>query len=116
MTAGGAPFPLPEAVAWRGNAVTGTLELLDQTELPGREIRLARRHAGEIVEDIRRLAVRGAPAIGVAAAYALVLAARDAGEGEPGPARFRDRLRAEARRLPAARPTAVNLAFAVQGV
>jgi methylthioribose-1-phosphate isomerase len=76
--------------------------LLDQRRLPGEEVELVCRSAAEVAEAIRTLAVRGAPAIGVAAAYGLALAAR---RGED--------LDAADRVLREARPTAVNLAWAL---
>jgi methylthioribose-1-phosphate isomerase len=78
------------------------LEILDQTRLPGEETWLRLRTPDEVIEAISSLRVRGAPAIGVAAAYALVLAAGDA-----------DAVRAAAPAVAAARPTAVNLRWAV---
>jgi methylthioribose-1-phosphate isomerase len=83
-------------VRWTGTA----LEVLDQTQLPHTEAVLTLRTGDEVAEAIRRLAVRGAPLIGVAAAYGVVLARDDA----------------EIARLRAARPTAVNLAWAVDRV
>jgi methylthioribose-1-phosphate isomerase len=81
----------------------GALELLDQTRLPDEEVWLRCERPEEVADAIRRLAVRGAPAIGVAAAYALVLAARlpDVSFDE------------SAELLAATRPTAVNLRWAV---
>ena len=81
----------------------GALCLLDQTRLP-HEVRTVRCTSWEeVAEAIRGLRVRGAPAIGLAAAYGLVLAAAtDAGT-----------LRQAAAGLRAARPTAVNLAWAI---
>jgi methylthioribose-1-phosphate isomerase len=76
--------------------------LLDQRRLPDEEVELACRSAAEVAEAIRTLAVRGAPAIGVAAAYGLALAARN---GED--------LDAADRVLRESRPTAVNLAWAL---
>ncbi len=76
--------------------------LLDQRRLPGEEVDLACRTTAEVVEAIRTLAVRGAPAIGIAAAYGYALAARN---GED--------LEAAATALAASRPTAVNLAWAL---
>lgn len=77
--------------------------MLDQRELPEREIY----HRLETVEDVARgiadMVVRGAPAIGIAAAYGLVLAAR-AGRSLAEAGAF----------LKATRPTAVNLAWAVE--
>jgi methylthioribose-1-phosphate isomerase len=76
--------------------------LLDQRRLPDTEAELECRSAAEVADAIKVLAVRGAPAIGVAAAYGYALAA----------ARGED-LDAAARTLAEARPTAVNLAWAV---
>jgi methylthioribose-1-phosphate isomerase len=76
--------------------------LLDQRRLPDEEVELECRTVGELVDAIRSLAVRGAPAIGVAAAYGLALAA----------ARGED-VDAAADALAASRPTAVNLAWAL---
>jgi methylthioribose-1-phosphate isomerase len=77
--------------------------LLDQRRLPDEEVELECRSVAEVVEAIRELAVRGAPAIGVAAAYALALAS----------ARGED-LDEAAALLAASRPTAVNLAWALE--
>jgi methylthioribose-1-phosphate isomerase len=76
--------------------------LLDQRRLPAEEVELECRTVGELVTAIRELAVRGAPAIGVAAAYGLALAA------ERG-----DDVQDAAVALAASRPTAVNLAWAL---
>jgi methylthioribose-1-phosphate isomerase len=77
--------------------------LLDQTQLPSR--RVERRYADwrDVVEAIRAMVVRGAPAIGVAAAYSAAVAARR------GRTEFDEALDG----LAAARPTAVNLAWAL---
>jgi methylthioribose-1-phosphate isomerase len=77
--------------------------LLDQRRLPEAEVELACRSVAEVVTAIRELAIRGAPAIGVAAAYGLALAAE---RGED--------LDAAASALAASRPTAVNLAWALE--
>jgi methylthioribose-1-phosphate isomerase len=76
--------------------------LLDQRRLPDTEVELVCRSAAEVAEAIRTLAIRGAPAIGIAAAYGYALAAR---RGEA--------LEQAAAVLRAARPTAVNLAWAL---
>jgi methylthioribose-1-phosphate isomerase len=78
--------------------------LLDQRRLPDEEVELECRTVDELVTAIRELAVRGAPAIGVAAAYGLALAA----------ARGED-IDAAAAALAASRPTAVNLSWARAG-
>src|ERR687893_8360 len=88
------------AVRWDGQR----LRILDQTLLPGREQWLDLHGARDTADAIARLAVRGAPNIGVAAAYGLAMEAADADEGT---------LAAAAGILRGARPTAVNLAWAV---
>ena len=88
------------------------LALLDQTRLPQAEEWLHVQNADEAVEAVRQMRVRGAPALGVAAAYAMALAAREI--DAPTMARFLDQLDPIAARLAAARPTAVNLGWAVQ--
>ncbi|HEX2045942.1 MAG TPA: S-methyl-5-thioribose-1-phosphate isomerase [Gaiellaceae bacterium] len=79
-----------------------TVVLLDQRRLPEEVVYLECRSAAEVAEAIRTLAVRGAPAIGIAAAYGYALAAA---RGES--------LDEAAAKLLASRPTAVNLAWAV---
>jgi methylthioribose-1-phosphate isomerase len=76
--------------------------VLDQRRLPNEEVELECRSAAEVAEAIRTLAVRGAPAIGIAAAYGYALAA----------ARGED-LDEAAAVLLGSRPTAVNLAWAI---
>jgi methylthioribose-1-phosphate isomerase len=83
----------------------GRVVLLDQRRLPDEEVELECRSAAEVAEAIRELAVRGAPAIGVAAAYGYALAV---GCGEDP-----DEALAV---LLAARPTAANLAWALEEV
>jgi S-methyl-5-thioribose-1-phosphate isomerase len=86
--------------------VDGAVRIIDQTELPAREVWLDLSSADELVDAIRRLAVRGAPALGVAGALGVALAARSLGADETG-------LAAAVRALRQARPTAVNLARGV---
>jgi methylthioribose-1-phosphate isomerase len=96
------------AVAWND----GVLRLLDQRRLPFEEIYLDCRDADAVVTAIRDLAVRGAPAIGIAAAWGVVLEARRlAGQGS---AVSESALETSLQRLNAARPTAVNLAWALR--
>ncbi|HZI91553.1 MAG TPA: S-methyl-5-thioribose-1-phosphate isomerase [Thermoleophilaceae bacterium] len=86
------------------------LELLDQRELPARETWLRCEEPGHVADAIRSLAVRGAPAIGIAAAYGLALAvagAQRCGEEE------RVLVGDAAAQLRATRPTAVNLGWAL---
>ena len=92
------------ALRWDGRR----LEILDQTLLPGTEAWLTLAGAEDTAEAIRRLAVRGAPLIGIAAAYGLAMeVGHQPGLGalERGWATLRQ-----------ARPTAVNLAYAVDRV
>jgi len=81
----------------------GAVVLLDQRRLPDEEVELRCESAAEVAEAIRTLAVRGAPAIGIAAAYAYALAA---GRG--------DDLDEAYRVLATSRPTAVNLVWALE--
>jgi methylthioribose-1-phosphate isomerase len=90
---------------------TSEVVMLDQRQLPVHIRYLRYRDAAHVAEAIRDMVVRGAPAIGIAAAYGLVLEAR-AHEG--GDARaFAAAFAAASERLGAARPTAVNLAWAI---
>lgn len=84
--------------------------LLDQRALPLDERYALITHVVGVAEAIERLAVRGAPAIGIAAAYGFVLGAA----GECGDAKaFAATMRLTQRRLLRTRPTAVNLAWAL---
>lgn len=87
--------------------------MVDQTRLPGALVLLYPTTAGEIVEAIRVMRVRGAPAIGVAAAYGLAFGAQDALTSGAAPGEAMERLRAVAAELHATRPTAVNLSWAL---
>ena len=97
--AGGAVDLRPEEIV---RLEDGRVVLLDQRRLPDEEVELECRTAAEVAEAIRTMAVRGAPAIGVAAAYGYALAAAN---GED--------LSEAAAVLGAARPTAVNLPWAI---
>jgi len=85
-------------IIWRGDA----LDLLDQRLLPRETTYVACRDAREVAAAIRDMVVRGAPAIGVSAAFGLALAAMRG-----------DDVRAAAAELRATRPTAVNLMWAL---
>jgi len=88
----------------------GKVRFLDQTRLPQEEIWIETADYEDIAEAIRRLQLRGAPLIGVAAAYGIALAARAADGGRD----FRERIQQAADVLLATRPTAVNLSWAVR--
>ena len=97
---------VPPAIRWSD----GRLTLLDQRRLPGVVDYLGIPDIPSAIDAIRTLAVRGAPAIGIAAAYALAVAARNAGDNAAVAGVLRDGGDA----LIAARPTAVNLRWAVE--
>jgi methylthioribose-1-phosphate isomerase len=95
-----------KAIEWRD----GRLYLLDQRLLPHKEVWLAYDTVAAVAEAIRLMVVRGAPAIGISAAYALVLAvkARIAEGGD-----WQTALEADFQLLSESRPTAVNLFWAL---
>src|SRR5262249_52315344 len=98
-----------KAIEWRGDAESGALRLLDQRYLPDEERWIELRTASETAAAVRDMIVRGAPAIGITAAYGMVLAAAEAGRthrSESERLAFLNRARQE---LGSARPTAVNL-------
>ena len=96
-----------DAIRWQGNS----LSLLDQTKLPFEEIWVDFTDYRLVAQAIRTLLVRGAPAIGVAAAYAYCLAAM---EYQPLPQSELVQAMAQAKEeLAASRPTAVNLFWAL---
>jgi methylthioribose-1-phosphate isomerase len=102
-----AKVPDFEPIAWRDER----LALLDQTRLPLEERWLELTRVAEVADAIRRLAVRGAPAIGVAAAFGLALAVLDPEDGESDAGlRFERAFDL----LLATRPTAVNLRWALE--
>jgi S-methyl-5-thioribose-1-phosphate isomerase len=89
----------------------GVLVAVDQCALPQEYTELRLRTVEEVIDAIKRLAIRGAPAIGVAGALAVALSARahtHDGRCDGGA------VRTEARRIANARPTAVNLSWAVR--
>ena len=89
---------LPPSCRWSGDH----LELLDQRQLPGAVVFMQLHRWQQVAEAISSMAVRGAPAIGIAAAWGVVLAARSG-----------DDLLTAFRGLRASRPTAVNLGWAL---
>ena len=103
------PFKVME---WIGDAESGYLRLLDQTALPGELTFLDCRDPQTLRSAIRRLVVRGAPAIGVAGGYGMVLAAQSIPDGED----FLSALTEAGECLGNSRPTAVNLSWAVRRV
>ena len=100
--------PIP-VVAW--SSVGHSIRILDQTALPEREVVRELVTLDDVITAIRSLQVRGAPAIGVAAAMGLVAALHHSAQSDGALARVQ--LSKTAEQLIAARPTAVNLAWAV---
>jgi methylthioribose-1-phosphate isomerase len=92
------------------------LYLIDQLRLPAEEIWVRCRSAQEVHQAIRKMIVRGAPAIGCAAAYGVALAARRLASERPvlTPAQFRQQIESVIELLATARPTAVNLSWALE--
>jgi methylthioribose-1-phosphate isomerase len=99
-----------ETVRWRD----GMVRILDQSRLPGEEVYLDLGTPDEVIDAVRRLAVRGAPAIGVAGALAMAQAAAQAGGRSAS--EWIARVQETAGALADARPTAVNLRWAVDRV
>ena len=100
----------PEAIAWVGG-VSGYLSLTEQTLLPAKVKRIRVRDTDALFAAIRRLAVRGAPAIGIAAGYGVVLGVRGS-TARTSRAFLRD-LKRTVDYLASSRPTAVNLFWAL---
>jgi methylthioribose-1-phosphate isomerase len=98
------------AVQW----VDDGLRLLDQRRLPGEETYLSLLDVAAVAAAIRDMVVRGAPAIGIAAAYGAVMAARNRYRADPQA--WRAGLRTDLDLLRGARPTAVNLGWALDRV
>jgi methylthioribose-1-phosphate isomerase len=101
-----------ETITWDG--ADNVISLIDQTRLPGayRNVRCA--SVDRLILAIQRLEVRGAPALGVAGAMGVALAARKIRDRDFH--QFSEKLAADADRLRNARPTAVNLSWGVDRV
>ena len=97
-----------QTLKWEDDA----LLLLDQTLLPTEVVYISCRDVESVARAIEELKVRGAPAIGVAAAYGVVVGARTALESASGD--FRRQVEAAIERLASTRPTAVNLFWALE--
>jgi len=103
-----------ETVKWIGD-VDGFLQLIDQRKLPAEFVKLQCRDVQQLYDAIKTLAVRGAPAIGVAAAYGPVLAMQKL-PADSSLKRALDVLAKTGRLLASSRPTAVNLFWALNRV
>ena len=102
-----------EAIKWVGGD-EGFLEIVDQRKLPNEFGKLRCRDIDAVFNAIKTLAVRGAPAIGVAAAYGVVLGVRKCGGNNAG--QVISVLKKSCEYLSSARPTAVNLFWALDRV
>jgi methylthioribose-1-phosphate isomerase len=105
---------IPQAIRWAGG-IDGVLELIDQRRLPTEFTRLRVRSVEQLYEAIKTLAVRGAPAIGVAAAYGPVLALQWL-TGRPSLPEAFEQVQRACDYLASSRPTAVNLFRALERV
>jgi len=86
-----------------------SLIILDQTQLPNRQVYLTLRNRDELYRAIKELQVRGAPAIGIFAGFAMYVLSRQYPERS-----FMERFRADAEYINSSRPTAVNLSWALR--
>ncbi|TDA65335.1 MAG: S-methyl-5-thioribose-1-phosphate isomerase [Chloroflexi bacterium] len=102
-------MPPYHAIEWKNNSLT----LLDQRLLPHETVYVTLQDVSQVVSAIKDMTIRGAPAIGAAAAYGLAL---EAGKPFRDLHEILDAVDQAGKRLMAARPTAVNLAWAVQRV
>tara|TARA_B100000945_G_scaffold195579_1_gene157224 strand:- start:1955 stop:2998 length:1044 start_codon:yes stop_codon:yes gene_type:complete len=98
---------LPQTIRWD----SGELYFLDQTKLPLKVVEEKQETVEQVWYSIRKLKVRGAPAIGVAGAYGLLLAIKDKTWLKKN--KFNELIKNKAKYLDSARPTAVNLKWAL---
>jgi methylthioribose-1-phosphate isomerase len=115
---GASRYQPPEQIRW--SEIGDSVVILDQTELPARRVEKELRTVADVEEAIQSLRVRGAPLIGITAAMGIgalarqaVLQAQAAGDALDAED-LRERLRGWCDRLEQARPTAVNLVWAIE--
>ncbi len=99
-----------QSVEWTGDDI----RIIDQTFLPQKEVIISLTSVGQVWDAIKKLKVRGAPAIGIAGAYGLYLGVRDLHEGVFGT--FYKECERVADYLNSSRPTAVNLSWALKRI
>lgn len=104
------PSQTTETILWRGGT-DGVLDLIDQTLLPNELTRIECRDIETVWEAIKMLRVRGAPAIGIAAAYGVVVGLQQVGDDDADS--FWRVFEKSADHLATSRPTAVNLFWAL---
>ena len=102
--------PPVDVLKWVGDSSSGYLRLLDQTMLPSDICYMDCKTPEQVWDAIKRLVVRGAPAIGVAAAYGMVVVAQKIDQNDD----IREQLLKGADFLDSSRPTAVNLKWALR--
>lgn len=102
------PIAMINTICWKNNAI----EILDQTVLPEQEKYVRLETLDQLIDAIKKLKVRGAPALGVAGAYGMVLGILELGKRRPE----KDELQSIANCLIQSRPTAVNLRKGVDRV
>jgi methylthioribose-1-phosphate isomerase len=100
-----------QAVRWSDDGTA--VQIIDQRELPAREVIRELRTLDDLCEAIRSLAVRGAPAIGIAGAMGLVASVQHLSGLRRNA--FLERLHSAATAIRSTRPTAVNLRWALDG-
>ncbi len=101
-------------LGWVGGT-DGFLEIIDQRRLPAELVKIKCRNTDQLFEAIKTLAVRGAPAIGVCAAYGLTLAMQELAADDDLQTALTS-LQKSSRHLASSRPTAANLSWAVDRV
>ena len=100
-----------ETLRWVGDSDTGSLWLIDQTRLPTEKVEIELTSVDAVWEAIQSLRIRGAPAIGIAAAYGTVLGMQTVSDEDP--AAWHAQLAKVTDYLAGSRPTAVNLFWAL---
>src|SRR5689334_4891286 len=96
------------AIAREGDTVV----MIDQRKLPSREVYVRCKTAAEVARAIKTMVIRGAPAIGVAAAMGIALGMRKS--GATGTQKFAAEFQKSCDAMAATRPTAVNLFWAIE--
>ncbi len=107
VAAGGYHGRMLPTIAWQDDAVV----MVDQRKLPTREVYLTCRTPGDVARAIKTMVIRGAPAIGVSAAYGLALSVRRSKAA--GTKQLTTEFLKDCELLAATRPTAVNLFWAI---
>ena len=105
-------FVLPDAVVL--NEREDSITILDQTQLPAKEVYLTIDNEADLIEAIKKLRLRGAPAIGVASAFGVYICLARTASHLTSPSLLACHFQGIAERIRASRPTAVNLAWAIE--